>query len=73
VVSDECPVSAIKPEMQQLVQIAAQEGHSFRATGASLLGPKSGKWPAWWFDVVTTLEMQRVLEHNARVEAEMQQ
>jgi len=70
VVSEECPVSAIKPEIQQLVQIAALDAHSFRSSGATMFGSNSGQWPAWWFDLITTIEMQRVLEHNARMEAE---
>jgi hypothetical protein len=43
------------------------------ATGAALLGMDSGQWPAWWADAVACFEVQRVLEHNARSRAEIEE
>ena len=70
---DECPVALITAESQELVTLDARYRRTKDAAGATLFGPDARRWPAWWADVVTTIETQRVLAHNARIEAEVRQ
>lgn len=41
------------------------------ATGAGFPSMDAARFPAWWFDALSLIETIRVLEHNARVEAEI--
>lgn len=67
---NECPVSAITPESQQLIQLFAMAGHAHEASGATLFGPDLSKWPARMFDAQVVLEQCRIEENNARCQAE---
>lgn len=42
------------------------------ATGSCFLGVDSSQWPAVWADALTVIEVQQVLEHNARHKAEVE-
>lgn len=68
--STECPVSAITPQSQELIQIYARNAHMQEAAGASLFGPDMGKWPARMVDVFVALESERVKSDNAQTRAE---
>lgn len=68
--SAECPVSAITTESRWLLNLESGAKRVYDASGASMFGPDAGRFPAWWFDAVTTIEGCRVLENNARMEAE---
>jgi hypothetical protein len=65
----ECPVSYIKPESQELIQIWARSRSMYETCGASLLGPDLRKWPARMVDAFTTLEAERLRRDNAEVNA----
>jgi hypothetical protein len=52
------------------VQIFSRAGHAQRASGAALFGPDLGRWPGWAVDTLVVLEIERIKEHNARMEAE---
>jgi hypothetical protein len=62
-VLSECPTSFITPDSKFLLAeyFAASAAH--KEFGVAKFGPDSDRWPAWWFDVVTTLA-------HARYEAE---
>ncbi len=68
---DECPVSYITPASRELVNIEGRMRRVHDAGGAVFLGPDSSMWPAWWADGVALIEVQRVLEHNARSRQEL--
>lgn len=70
---DECPAAIITPDSKELITLDARYRRLKEASGATLYGPDARRWPAWWADVVTTIETQRVLSHNARIEAEVRQ
>lgn len=69
---DECPVSFITADSRELVNLDGRMRRVKDAGGAVFLGPNSGEWPAWWADVVACLEVQRVMEHNARSRQEIE-
>ncbi len=70
--SAECPVSVVKrnQRLQWLIRLLAENRNVHTATGACLYGHDASKWPAIFWDAVTTEEQYRILEHNARVTAE---
>lgn len=35
-----------------------------------MFGTDAAKWPAWWADAVNVLEINRILQHNAQLEAQ---
>jgi hypothetical protein len=69
--SSECPVSLLSksPELRSLVLLDAKNRQAQRATGATMFGPDSGRWPAVWFDAVSALQSARDEEEAARIEA----
>lgn len=66
-------MSYITAESRFLVDLYGRGQRTKDATGAALFGPDSSAWPAWWFDAVAVLEVQRILEANARHEIEMEE
>lgn len=64
-------MAVISARSRALVQLDAASHQVHQATDASMFGPDSSQWPAWWFDVVSTLQMCRVEAENARVSAEV--
>lgn len=70
--SPECPVSIITPRNRLLVIQAIQANHAKNA-GGIVGGQDAGKWSEQWFDIVTVIESQKILEHNARIEEEIRQ
>jgi hypothetical protein len=66
----ECPRSYITPRSTELVNIFGSAQHATKASGAALYGPDLAKWPAWAVDACVVLEIERILEHNARIEAQ---
>jgi hypothetical protein len=60
------------PESMALAAMEADNRHAREATGATLFGPDTREYPAWWYDVIVTAERYRILENNARSKAEME-
>lgn len=59
-------MSFITPQSRELVRIVTQS----ERTKAPFGGNDSRKFPSWWFDAITCIEQQKILEHNARVSAQ---
>lgn len=70
--SCDCPVFAITAESRWLVNLEAGTRRVKDAAGGTMFGADSRFWPAWWFDALAVIETCRVLECNARIEAESQ-
>lgn len=71
--SEDCPASSIDGETLFLIDLLTRERHERDATGASLFGPVSADWPAWYGDAVYADELTRKLIDNARNKAEMEE
>ena len=67
-----CPVSVITPQSRELVNLVTRAHHAYSQSGAAFGGADSRKWPGRWFDAVTVIEQQKILEHNARLRAEVE-
>jgi len=65
----ECPVSYITAQSLQLLAMIHDDMIAHEATGGTLFGPVSGRWPAWWLDAVATVRGEINREHNMRMEA----
>jgi hypothetical protein len=63
---DECPTSFITSESKALIELHGRLMRGKDAVGAAMFGPDSGAWPAWWLDLISVLEVQKILESNAR-------
>ncbi len=63
---DECPVSFITPQSEELVAIVTRAQLVGKAAGASLFGPDLSKWPARMYDAATL-----VAAEDAKVESEV--
>lgn len=68
VATSECPTSLITGESKTWLELEATNRRTKEAAGASLFGPDTAQWPAWWVDVVTTVESARVSIEIARME-----
>lgn len=66
---DECPVSHISPWAAEVVASLALNTQVRDATGESPL-PSVKLWPAKFVDAARICEVERIKEHNARIEAE---
>ena len=71
--SEECPVSCITAESRWLVEQEGRARQVKEASGASLFGPDSSRWPAAWFDAVGVIEQCRILEVNERIQTEIRE
>jgi hypothetical protein len=57
--SVECPVSAVTAESRALVTLAETAQRTKEATGAAFPTADAGHWPAWYSDLIETVEAQR--------------
>ena len=64
-------MSLIDAEARFLLNLESQNRHVKESTGASLYGPDAGKHPAWFTDLIVTLETQRILKENAQARVEL--
>jgi hypothetical protein len=53
--TNECPTSLISADSIRLLSDYHDNRAAHETTGASLYGLDSGRWPAYYFDAVTTL------------------
>ena len=57
--NSECPTSYITPESVWILELVNTHTVATRDTGATLFGPDSGKWPAWWTDALVAVASAR--------------
>jgi hypothetical protein len=48
--TNECPTSLVTPRSKWLLDQLGPERSMREEYGASMFGPESREWPAWWFD-----------------------
>ena len=65
----ECPTSFITPDSTWILELASANGVATRDAGATLFGPDTRKWPAWWMDAVITLAGAKADWERAEFEA----
>lgn len=65
----ECPTSYITPESAWLLELTDANGVVHRDAGATLFGPDSSMWPAWWVDALITVAGAKADYERAEVEA----
>lgn len=69
VATNECPVSLIDAETKAILEMVSRNRRTKEAAGATLFGPDTAGWPAWWVDAVNVVEVQRLLVESAMAEA----
>jgi hypothetical protein len=67
--NSECPTSYITPESVWILELVNTQSVATRDTGATLFGPESGKWPAWWTDALVAVASARADWERAEMDS----
>jgi hypothetical protein len=70
---NECPVSYIGSEAPALIRDIDRAQTVHKAYGAPILTVPFLEWPGRLSEILELIEHERILEHNARIEAEIRE